>query len=231
MKQKKCILVVDDKPQKAIINSIKSQLYNDFDLEFIPIRTSDAKFKKDDSEDLDVNKLNIYVKEEIKSKHIDIALTDFDLECGDEFTGLDVIYMVREMRPKLKFFIYSGNWNKVITSVVGKAHNQATIEELVEGINKLIKAQILDCIDRTDYQYRLVEYLRKEQNDSVEQRLIKLLRSNKDLIFQSCYPEFKEKSFGEIADIIENNSDMRSEEWIDAILSQTIAYLTTINHE
>ena len=231
MKQKKCILVVDDKPQKAIINSIKSQLYNDFDLEFIPIRTSDAKFKKDDSEDLDVNKLNIYVKEEIKSKHIDIALTDFDLECGDEFTGLDVMYMVREMRPKLKFFIYSGNWNKVITSVVGKAYNQATIEELVEGINKLIKAQILDCIDRTDYQYRLVEYLRKEQNDSVEQRLIKLLRSNKNLIFQSCYPEFKEKSFGEIADIIENNSDMRSEEWIDAILSQTIAYLTTINHE
>ena len=231
MKQKKCILVVDDKPQKAIINSIKSQLYNDFDLEFIPIRTSDAKFKKDDSEDLDVNKLNIYVKEEIKSKHIDIALTDFDLECGDEFTGLDVMYMVREMRPKLKFFIYSGNWNKVITSVVGKAYNQATIEELVEGINKLIKAQILDCIDRTDYQYRLVEYLRKEQNDSVEQRLIKLLRSNKNLIFQSCYPEFKEKSFGEIADIIENNSDMRSEEWIDAILSQTIAYLTTINYE
>lgn len=231
MKQKKCILVVDDKPQKAIINSIKSQLYNDFDLEFIPIRTSDAKFKKDDSEDLDVNKLNIYVKEEIKSKHIDIALTDFDLECGDEFTGLDVIYMMREMRPKLKFFIYSGNWNKVITSVVGKAYNQATIEELVEGINKLIKAQILDCIDRTDYQYRLVKYLRKEQNDSIEQRLIKLLRSNKDLIFQSCYPEFKEKSFGEIADIIADNSDMRSEEWIDAILSQTIAYLTTINHE
>ena len=153
------------------------------------------------------------------------------MECGDEFTGLDVIYMVREMRPKLKFFIYSGNWNKVITSVVGKAHNQATIEELIEGINKLIKAQILDCIDRTDYQYRLVEYLRKEQNDSVDQRLIKLLRSNKDLIFQSCYPEFKEKSFGEIADIIEDNSDMRSEEWIDAILSQTIAYLTTINHE
>ena len=35
----------------------------------------------------------------------------------------------------------------------------------------------------------------------------------------------------EIADIIENNSDARSEEWIDAILSQTIAYLTTVNHE
>ena len=231
MKQKKCILVVDDKPQTATINGIKTKLFSEFDLDFIPIRTTDAKLKKDHSEGLDVNKLRIYVEEKIRSKHIDIALTDFDLECGDEFTGLDVIYMVREMRPKLKFFIYSGNWNKVITSVVGKAYNQATIEELVEGINKLIKAQILDCIDRTDYQYRLVEYLRKEQNDSVEQRLIKLLRSNKDLIFQSCYPEFKEKSFGEIENIIENNSDMRSEEWIDAILSQTIAYLTTINHE
>lgn len=231
MKQKKCILVVDDKPQTAVIKSITTRLSNDFDLDFIPIRTADAKLKKDNSEELDIGKLKNQIKERIQLKRVDIALTDFDLECGDDFTGLNVIHMVREIRPKLKFFIYSGNWNKVIANVVGKEHNEATIDELVEGINKLIKAQIIDCIDRTDYQERLIEYLQKEQNDSVEQRLIKLLRSNKDFIFQSCYPEFQEKSFGEIADIIENNSDARSEEWIDAILSQTIAYLTTVNHE
>ena len=209
MKHKKCILVVDDKPQTAVIKSITTRLSNDFDLDFIPIRTADAKLKKDNSEELDIDKLKNQIKERIQQKRVDIALTDFDLECGDDFTGLNVIHMVREIRPKLKFFI----------------------DELVEGINKLIKAQIIDCIDRIDYQERLIEYLQKEQNDSVEQRLIKLLRSNKDFIFQSCYPEFQEKSFGEIADIIENNSDARSEEWIDAILSQTIAYLTTVNHE
>lgn len=230
MAMKKCILVIDDKSQTAVINGIKAQFGQEFDFDFILIRTSAAELKKDNSEDLDEIKLKEEIKQRIFSKHIDVALTDFDLECNN-FTGLNVVHMVREMRPKLKFFIYSGNWNKVITYVVGKEHKNATIEELIEGINKLIKAQIIDCIGRTDYQERLIQYLRIEQNDSVEQRLIKLLRSNKDFIFQSCYPEFQEKSFGEIADIIENNSDARSEEWIDAILSQTIAYLTTVNHE
>ena len=44
--------------------------------------------------------------------------------------------MVREIRPKLKFFIYSGNWNKVIANVVGKEHNEATIDD-VRKFNKI----------------------------------------------------------------------------------------------
>lgn len=230
MAMKKCILVIDDKSQTAVINGIKAQFGQEFDFDFILIRTSAAELKKDNSEDLDEIKLKEEIKQRIFSKHIDVALTDFDLECNN-FTGLNVVHMVREMRPKLKFFIYSGNWNKVITYVVGKEHKNATIEELIEGINKLIKAQIIDCIDRTDYQERLIQYLRIEQNDSVEKRLVKLLRSNENVVFQSCYPEFEGKTLGEIADIIENNSDARSEEWMEAILSQTIAYLTTVNHE
>ena len=224
MAMKKCILVIDDKSQTAVINGIKAQFGQEFDFDFILIRTSAAELKKDNSEDLDEIKLKEEIKQRIFSKHIDVALTDFDLECNN-FTGLNVVHMVREMRPKLKFFIYSGNWNKVITYVVGKEHKNATIEELIEGINKLIKAQIIDCIDRTDYQERLIQYLRIEQNDSVEKRLVKLLRSNENVVFQSCYPEFEGKTLGEIADIIENNSDARSEEWMEAILSQTIAYL------
>lgn len=230
MAMKKCILVIDDKSQTAVINGIKAQFGQEFDFDFILIRTSAAELKKDNSEDLDEIKLKEEIKQRIFSKHIDVALTDFDLECNN-FTGLNVVHMVREMRPKLKFFIYSGNWNKVITYVVGKEHKNATIEELIEGINKLIKAQIIDCIGRTDYQERLIQYLRIEQNDSVEKRLVKLLRSNENVVFQSCYPEFEGKTLGEIADIIENNSDARSEEWMEAILSQTIAYLTTVNHE
>ena len=230
MAMKKCILVIDDKSQTAVINGIKAQFGQEFDFDFILIRTSAAELKKDNSEDLDEIKLKEEIKQRIFSKHIDVALTDFDLECNN-FTGLNVVHMVREMRPKLKFFIYSGNWNKVITYVVGKEHKNATIEELIEGINKLIKAQIIDCISRTDYQERLFQYLRIEQNDSVEKRLVKLLRSNENVVFQSCYPEFEGKTLGEIADIIENNSDARSEEWMEAILSQTIAYLTTVNYE
>ena len=228
MKHKRCILVVDDKPQSAVIKGIISKTINDFELDFIPIRTSSAELKKDDSEDLDVNKLRAEIELKIKNKHIDIALTDFDLECP-YLTGLDVVHIVHEIRDNVNFFIYSGNWNKVIESVVGQEYQKATIEELVGGINKLVKVNIIDCIDRTDYKDVLIEYLKKNTEDSLEHRLSTLLRAHGELQFESCFPEFKGMTFGEIADMIDNHSDARSDEWIEAVLTQTIAYLLKVN--
>lgn len=228
MKQKRCILVIDDKSQSTVVKGIESKLFKDFDLDFILIRTADAKFKKDDSEDLDVEKLKTEIETKIKGKHIDIALSDFDLECP-YFTGLDAVHMVHEIRENVNFFIYSGNWNKVIESVVGKDYQSASIEELVKGINKLIKAQIIDCIDRTDYQETLIEYLKKNKGDTIEHRLAILLRAHADLKFESGFPKFKGMTFNEIAEMIENHSDARTDEWIDTILTQTIVYLVKVN--
>lgn len=46
MKEQRCILLIDDKDQSDVANSIKLQLKKDFDLEFILIRTADSKLKK-----------------------------------------------------------------------------------------------------------------------------------------------------------------------------------------
>lgn len=228
MKQKRCILVIDDKSQSTVVKGIGSKMFKDFDLDFILIRTADAKFKKDNSEDLDVEKLKTEIETKIKGKHLDIALSDFDLECP-YFTGLDAVHMVHEIRENVSFFIYSGNWNKVIESVVGKDYQSASIEELVKGVNKLIKAQIIDCIDRTDYQETLIEYLKKNKGNTIEHRLAILLRAHGDLQFESGFPKFKSKTFNEIADMIENHSDARTDEWIDTLLTQTITYLVKVN--
>lgn len=228
MKKNRCILLFDDKDQKVIINNIKTVTKQDFDLDFVFIRTSSPDLKKDNSEDLDVDKLEKKINYSIQNKHIDIALTDFDLEC-DYLNGLDVVRMVHKYRPKVNFFIYSGNWHKVIKSVVGTEFKNALIEQLVGGINKLIHDKIIDCVDRIDYKQDLISYLKQENDESLEHRLCILLRSNGEMIFNSCCPEFKGKSFNEIADIIENNSDARSDEWIEAILTQTISYLAEIN--
>lgn len=227
MKPKRCILVVDDKPQSAVIKGIKSKL-KDFDLDFVTIRTAASKFKKDDSEDLDIEKLKSELNSKIDGKHLYVALTDFDLECP-YLTGLDVVHMVHDIRPKVNFFVYSGNWNKVIESVIGQKYSKATIDELVEGINKLIKAKIIDCVARTDYQDILIEYLKSNKGDSLEHRLSSLLRANGDMIFESCFPEFKGMTFNEIANKIDNSSDARTNEWIEAVLTQTIAYLVKVN--
>lgn len=228
MKQKRCILVIDDKSQSAVIKGIVSKLSKDFDLDFIAIRTEAAEFKKADSEDLDVEKLKMGIEAKIKGKHIDIALSDFNLECP-YFTGLDAIHLVHEIRENVSFFIYSGDWNKVIESVVGQEYQKASIEKLVGGINKLIKAQIIDCIDRLDYQEALIEYLKKNKGDTIEHRLAILLRAHGDLKFESGFPKFKGKTFNEIADMIEDHSDARTDEWIDTVLTQAIAYLVKVN--
>ena len=228
MKKRKCILLFDDKDQTGVINDIKLSTKQEFDLDFIFIRTSIADLKKDDSEDVDVDKLKAKIASEIQGKHIDIALTDFDLNC-DYLNGLDVVHLVHERREKTNFFIYSGNWNKVIHNVIGEDYKQSSPEKLVEGINKLIHERIIDCIDRIEYKEDLLKYLGRDSKDSLEHRLSILLRANGNMKFESCFPEFRGKTFAEIAGIIDDNSDARSDEWIEAILTQTIAYLAIVN--
>lgn len=220
--------MIDDKSQSTVTKGIESKLSKDYDLDFIAIRSGSAELKKDGSEDLDVEKLKEEIKTQIIGKNIDIALTDFDLEC-DYLNGLDVVRMVHEVRPKLSFFIYSGNWNKVIESVLGQDYKKSSIEELVGGINKLIHDKIIDCIDRTDYQDLLIEYLKRNQEETIEHRLSTLLRTNGNMKFESCFPEFKGMTFNEIADMIDEHSDARADEWIEAVLTQTIAYLVKVN--
>lgn len=228
MKERRCILLIDDKDQEDVSNSIKMQLRNDFDLEFILIRTAAKELKQDASEDLDLEKLKTVIKEKISRKHIDVALTDFDLE-SDCINGLGIVRMVHEIHPEVYFLIYSGNWNKVIRTVIGKDYQQASIDELVGGINNLIHDNIINCIERADYKADLIEYLQKNKGESIEQRLSVLLRANGGMKFESCFPEFKGMTFNEIADMIDNHSDARSDEWIEAVLTQTIAYLVKVN--
>lgn len=228
MKQKRCILVIDDKSQSAVIKGFTSKYSKDFDLDFIAIRTSAAELKRDDSEDLDIDKLKTEIESKIKGKHLDIALSDFELECP-YFTGLDAVDLVHKIRKNVSFFVYSGNWNEVIKSVVGQEYQKASIEELVGGVNKLLNSQIIDCIDRTDYQDILIDYLNKEKGNSIEYQLATSLRVNGEMKFESCFPKFKGMTFNEIADMIECHSDARSDEWIKAILVQTIAYLVKVN--
>ena len=228
MKKQRCILLIDDKDQSDVTNSITLQLKDEFDLEFILIRTTASTLKKDEEEEIDLDKLKIEIAARIKNKNVYVALTDFDLE-SDIINGLGILKIVHEIRPKLHFIIYSGNWDKVIRTVVGKNQKNASIDELVTGINELIESNIIKCIGRTDYKEDLIKYLRHDKNGSIEQQLSLLLRAHGEMKFESCFPEFKGMTFNEIADKIDNRSDFRSDEWIETVLTQTIAYLLEVN--
>lgn len=221
-------MLVDDKDQGDVAENIRNQMRSEYDIDFILIRTAAPEYKKDDSEEIDLDKLRDGIRTKILYKSIDVALTDFNLD-SDFVNGLDIVHIVHEFRPKIKFLIYSGNWNDVIRTVVGGDYKKASIDHLVEGINAFIHDRIVDCIDRTDYKDDLIRYLKENENDSIEHRLCSLLRTHGDMRFESCFPEFKGMTFNEIADLIDNHADARSDEWIDSVLIQTIAYLVKVN--
>ena len=75
----------------------------------------------------------------------------------------------------------------------------------------------------------MIDIIRKNLEPSIDEEFINILHDHGDLIFNSCYPPFSGKKLKEIAEIIENNADERSQEWRKAILEQTIAYLIKVN--
>ena len=87
MMKDRCILLIDDKDQEDVSNSIKTQLRNDFDLEFLLIRTAAPELKEDNSEDLDLSKLKAVIEDKIGRKHIDVALTRFVRGCHLQVDG------------------------------------------------------------------------------------------------------------------------------------------------
>lgn len=62
MKPQRCILLIDDKDQSEVADSIKMQLRDKYDLEFILIRTAAPEYKKDDSEEVDLVNLIMILK-------------------------------------------------------------------------------------------------------------------------------------------------------------------------
>lgn len=106
MKKKVTVLIIDDVDQSKIIDALNKQLKRTCEFEAISIRTTDVELREDGSDHLDVIKLKERIKDLISSKHINWALTDFNLS-EDDIDGIDVWGIERS-----GFFNGRGKWAK-----------------------------------------------------------------------------------------------------------------------
>ena len=90
MKKKVTVLIIDDVDQSKIIDALKKQLKRKCEFEAISIRTTDVELREDGSDHLDVRKLKERIKDLISSKHINWALTDFNLS-EDDIDGINAV--------------------------------------------------------------------------------------------------------------------------------------------
>lgn len=229
MKKKVTVLIIDDVDQSKIIDALKKQLKRKCEFEAISIRTTDVELREDGSDHLDVRKLKERIKDLISSKHINWALTDFNLS-EDDIDGINVVEILTELRKNLKIIMYSGNRNAVVKRVLGKVKLQeATEEEIVEAVRKLMEYQIIDYVKRDEYKDKLIGLINRDDEPTVHDYFLEQLRQHSEMEFKSCYAPLKGKTLGEIADMIEKQSDKRVDSWTQKLVEQTIAYLVKIN--
>ena len=229
MKKKVTVLIIDDVDQSKIIDALNKQLKRTCEFEAISIRTTDVELREDGSDHLDVRKLKERIKDLISSKHINWALTDFNLS-EDDIDGIDVVEILTELRKNLKIIMYSGNRKAVVKRVLGKVKLQeATEEEIVEAVRKLMEYQIIDYVKRDEYKDKLIELINRDDEPTVHDYFLEQLRQHSEMEFKSCYAPLKGKTLGEIADMIEKQSDKRVDSWTQELVEQTIAYLIKIN--
>ena len=203
MKKKVTVLIIDDVDQSKIIDALKKQLKRKCEFEAISIRTTDVE--------------------------LNWALTDFNLS-EDDIDGIDVVEILTELRKNLKIIMYSGNRNAVVKRVLGKVKLQeATEEEIVEAVRKLMEYQIIDYVKRDEYKDKLIGLINRDDELTVHDYFLEQLRQHSEMEFKSCYAPLKGKTLGEIADMIEKQSDKRVDSWTQELVEQTIAYLVKIN--
>ena len=229
MKKKVTVLIIDDVDQSKIIDALKKQLKRKCEFEAISIRTTDVELREDGSDHLDVRKLKERRKDLISSKHINWALTDCILS-EDDIDGINVVEILTELRKNLKIIMYSGNRNAVVKRVLGKVKLQeATEEEIVEAVRKLMEYQIIDYVKRDEYKDKLIGLINRDDEPTVHDYFLELFRQDSEMEFISCYAPLLGKSLGDIADMIEKQSDKRVDSWTQELVEQTIAYLVKIN--
>ena len=106
-------------------------------------------------------------------------------------------------------------------------NEEITDKQLLDKFNTLIKVDIKDFVDRTDYENTIVSLLEKSETP-FELIFEGGLRKYPDLKFQNAYPKFKGKTFSQIADIIQKDPNVGTEFKLE-MLDQMIAYTVQIN--
>lgn len=229
MKKKITVLIIDDVDQSRTINALEKQLSKKFEFEAIPIKTTSVELRKEDSDHLDAEKLKTFLRDTVRNKFINWVFTDFNLAEND-VDGLTVVEMLYEFRSSIKFVMYSGDLHAVVKRVIGKTSlDDVNEDEIVEAVSQLLKFNIICYIKRDNYKDKLIELANREADPTIQEYFIELLREHSEMEFKSCYDRFKGKTFGDIADMIEKNSDKRTDAWTRELVEQTIAYLVKVN--
>ena len=223
----KRILIIDDEPQGNTLEKISNGVKDKLVIESNQIEVLSASFVDEDAQ-LVSEKVYEAISQSFKKAYYDLILVDYSYG-QDNFDGLDVIRFIRKSHPKDDLILYSANQKEVIGRVVGENLQNESTENIVAGINELMNFRIAKIVPRPSMDAEVITYLREDTTFSPYGFISNMLKENRDKVFKSCYPKLSGKTYGEIADMLDSESNGKANEWLSAILEQLIVYLSEVN--
>jgi len=227
MNPTKRILVIDDVSQRNLLEKIQMEAKNQMVLEWGQIEVLDAEYTDEEAK-LVPEKVYEALGEALRGHQYNLIMVDYDYG-QKEIDGLDVIKYIREKRPKVDIYLYSAVQKDVIRKVVGDNLQVASTDEIVSGINDLMNYRIGKMVTRPSAEAEVIRFLRSEVSFSPSAFISDMLRENSEKVFSSCCPKLMGKTFGEIADMIDEDNNGVANEWLTAILEQLVIYLSEVN--
>ena len=170
---------------------------------------------------------------ELKKHNCSIIVSDYQIATkDDDFNGLDILVTLSEKYPYQYKILYSGAKIREAIKRISKIMSEKTDD--IQGEQSVISAieqlKKHDLVNGKGYAEKVINYMRCAPLVLQQIFLSQLKEKYPNMVFQSCYPRFKGKTFVEIADQIEKRT-FQGGEFQQALISQTIAYLVEINKD
>jgi len=179
----------------------------------------------DENLDLDLEKIVDNIKQEYKSRKIDIIACDYNF--GDkEINGCEVAFLVRQFKKNSQILIYSGNIDTVLGDYFGKIDSKNK-KQVFHKIKKLITSKIDDFIDRSDYLNHILGMLGKTSLElEIENQLIKY----KDIHLTHGFENLAGKTFEEIAAHVSEQSPP-GQRFIKELIDRGLCHMINLNSD
>lgn len=226
-KMPKHIIVIDDENQEAQQELIESRLCRDYDIHVHLIKTSDDVVGEDGN--ISPGMLKEKLEDIMSNKTIDLVLTDFEL-ADPVISGIEVVKLVKSLRPGVPVIMYSGKKNEVVKRLLGDYKNK-DVDDIIQSINEFISWGIAEYIQRNNYTDKAIQFVKKKKTVQANDLFVQKLREIGDKKCEVGYPEWRDKTLNDICDIIENRSDARSDIWMNDMIEQVVAYITKTTEE
>lgn len=227
MNPTKKILLIDDESQGNSLDKITNGVKDKLVLETKQIEVLAPDYLDREAK-LVLDKVYQAIDEAMKVTHYDLILVDYSYG-QDGFDGLDVIKHIRKRHQKDEVILYSANQKEIIRKVVGDNLKDSSTEDIINGINELMNYRIAKIVSRPAMDSEVIGYLKQDTSFSPYGFIVNVLREHPDKRFLSCYHKLSGKTYGEIADLLDEGENGMANEWLSAILEQLVVYLSEVN--